>query len=173
MRNVTPRHELIVKIQSLPLVLEIALFQSLPKILDPKWGLIQAIETLAALRCLKLPFCDHKSIKLTHQSVYQSPCSAFCHTWIPLQGPWVSRPATVYCRLLATTLPWVSGETIIRSSKCYFWFTFFRTQHKTDQVYAKGRVHRMQALLNRPQRAKRLILQLQNFWNLNLEKENL
>ena len=34
------------------------------------------------------------------QSVYQSPCSTFCNSWIPPQDIWTSLPAAVYYYLL-------------------------------------------------------------------------
>ena len=39
--------------------------------------------------------------------VCHSLCSAFRHTWITPQGTWTSRPAAVYCHLLAARTAWL------------------------------------------------------------------
>jgi len=43
----------------------------------------------------------HAELHLLHQSVYQSLCFHFCHSWIPPQRTWTSPPAAVYFRSLA------------------------------------------------------------------------
>ena len=44
----------------------------------------------------------HADLRLRYQSMYQSPCSTFYHSSIPLQGTWTSLPAAVYCSSLTT-----------------------------------------------------------------------
>ena len=87
LRGEISRRELFAKIPSLPLVLEIAFFQSLARIHDYRWG---SEQRLTALRCLKTPVLWSRSLEvhailcLLHQVAYQYPCSIFhatrkCH----------------------------------------------------------------------------------------------
>ena len=60
----------------------------------------------------KLPLHHHGAIKLTQncicftQSVCQSLCSDFRHSWIPPQGTWTSPPAAVNFRSRAESTAW-------------------------------------------------------------------
>jgi len=70
-REVSHREQL-AKILFLTLVLEITLFQSLPKIHDHRW---ESEQKLTALRCLKAPVLWPQSDKLTQNCVcFINPC---------------------------------------------------------------------------------------------------
>ena len=68
-----------------------------------RWGSEQRpIKKLKALRCLKAfvlwPHNDkaHSKPHLLYQFVYQSPCSAFRHSWIRLQDTWPVDPEQAF-----------------------------------------------------------------------------
>jgi len=97
---------------------------------------IGEILTLIALRYLKVlvlwPQSDkgHAELRLLYQSVNQSPCSVFRHSWIPLQGTWTSRPAAVYCRLLTANTMFGFWKYIIPwSFKADGWSCNFQQWH--------------------------------------------
>ena len=70
--------------------------------------------------------------------MYESLCSAFSHSWIPLQGTWTFPLAAVYCRSLAAYTDlgfW--RDTLPRLFQCWYLFRLGRTQLKTDQVHVE------------------------------------
>jgi len=86
--------------------LAIALFKSLPKIHDHRWGSkqrpISKLKDFKTLRCVRAPVLwpkgdkAHAELSLLYHSLHQSSCSAFRHPWIPTQGTSTSPLAAAY-----------------------------------------------------------------------------
>jgi len=107
---------------------------------------------MAALRCLKAPVSStqsnkiHAELRLLYQSVYQSLCSHFRHSWIPPQGTWTSSPVAVYFRTLAEYIDMGAlRDTIPQSFQWWFSFLLGLTQQQTDQMRAEDPVEKIHA----------------------------
>jgi len=119
--------------------------QSPPKIHDNRWRSEQKpIYKMKVLRYLKAPVSSprsnnaHAELRLLFQSVYQSFCSDFHHSWISPQGTWTSPPAAVYFRTLTeNTALGVLRDTMPQNFQCWFSFLLSHTQQKTDQMRAE------------------------------------
>ena len=111
------------KIPSLPLLPEIALFHSLPKIREHVWGSEKKrLENGWFFSVGKLPFCDYRALNLTQN------CLCFTNQWINLlvmftvtseHHPKVLGPLPILqfiASYLQRTLAWFSGETCCNTS---------------------------------------------------------
>ena len=96
--------ELFTKIPFLPLALLIVFVMSLPRLMTIGWDRNKDLQLCGVW---KIPVSSPRSgeanaqLRLLSYSVYQPPCSAFRHSWIPLHCSTMVRPAPVYCRSLA------------------------------------------------------------------------
>lgn len=104
-------HEPFRKIPSQLHTYGIVFFQSLPHIHDHIWG-FNKNKVFAFLRAPVLQPQSNEAHTELHslcQSMYQSPCSIVCHSWIPAQGTELPCPAAMYYHYLLCTLPWFCG----------------------------------------------------------------
>jgi len=123
------RREQFTKILFLTLALEITLFQSLPKIHDHRWE-SEKIWQLCGV--WKLPFCDHRAIKLTQNCVcFTNPCinllvpSSVTREYHTKVFELLHYLQCIAAYLWRTQIFW--RDIIPRSSQCWFSFRLGRT----------------------------------------------